>query len=177
MISLQFKLTEKEYEEYFYYMCWSNPGKKVYRLKYFTTLSLFSIAAMTGVLFILDNNGLTNFSLIILCVFAVIITTTLPSRMKSVFRAKARKQIASTPDSIIPDTTLLINNAGITAITPLIEIKYNWDTFKNKFELNSCYYLYINEQRALVIPFRSFVNNQDKDSFEALLKEKIAALG
>lgn len=174
MLTVEYKLTEEEYLNYNYYTCWLMPEKKIYRLKYYLTISLLFFFIELGVLYILSDNKISTFTLLLVSGLSICIFFLLPFRMKSIFASKAKKLLAkSGPDTLISNTALTFTETGIFGKNAVAEVKYLWTAIKKKVIINDCYYLYVNIQQAVVIPIRAFQSKEENEKFELILAEHL----
>ncbi len=175
MLTISYTITEKEFFDYFYYICWLRPEKKNRRLLYYTITPLASFVFMYGVSSILENGKAGIFSIIFAAVFALAMLLLLPYEMKRSARLNAKKILAkSGPDTILTQYEMTISEQGIAGKTKVKEIRFLWEAFTNKVIVNNCHYLYLNINQALVIPLRAFTTEKEKKEFEALLEQYIS---
>ncbi|MBL7748154.1 MAG: YcxB family protein [Chitinophagaceae bacterium] len=175
MLTISYTITEKEFLDYFYYICWLRPEKKKRRLLYYTVVPLASFGFMYGMLSILEKGKVGIASMIFAAVFALALLLLVPYEMKRSSRLNAQKILAkSGPDTILTLYEITIAEQGIAGKTKVKEIRFSWEAFTNKVMVNNCYYLYLNINQALVIPLRAFTTEKEKKEFEALLEQYIS---
>jgi hypothetical protein len=169
VLQIEYQLTEKEYLDCNFYTFWQIPEKKPTRIRYYLATSLIPFGGVLAVTYLLTDR-LELFTIIVAFIVCTVLFLTTRFRIRSTFDKQAKKMIEqSGGDSFLSKTELTFNENGVYGTTRVSEVKYTWNAFKKKAEVNNCYYLYLNMRQALIVPKRVFLTQSEKEKFEKLI--------
>ena len=170
MLNLEYTLTEEEFLNYNYYVCWKDPAKKLKRVKFYATMLICFILLCIIIFSQGDKGILYPTSIISMATGIIVLLLLFRFRLKALFDKQAKKTLEqSGRDTILATINLTINENGLFGKTKVAEVKYSWNAFQRKVIVNNCYYLYVNARQAMVIPFSAFPSPAEKEKFDALL--------
>lgn len=169
-MTIEYELTEEEFLDYNYYVCWQSPDMRSIRIRRYL-LSIVSFLLLGSLmLYVQGGDFFTAFNILLLLAGAVIIALLITFRLRPAFDKNARRLLEKNGiDTILGTTTLTVTEASITASKKNTDTRFEWNAFKQYRIVNNSYYLFINTRQAIVIPFRAFNSNDQRKTFEDLL--------
>ncbi len=168
MITLNYTITEKEYKDFYYYIGWLAPDRKMFRIRYHLT-ALIAYLGVFALLFLITQSFRFNISTLV-----VMIVGGIAFYFYNEFRVKRHyynqgKKVYETSDK--ENSEMLIGETGITVKDRTADASYKWAAFIQKYETKDAYYLYMSTNLALIIPKRVFISASQKESFEKMLSQ------
>jgi hypothetical protein len=175
MITLQYSLTKEDYANYYSYVLWDTPEKKLVRKKYylrqlFINLFVVGIASYSAIFSFLSNTYIFFF-------IAILIATSVYNFLNQKYRIKAQaKKFANNEEnaSIFFSCYHQFSETGITLKDEVSLTQLQWKAIVKKDENADYYFLYTNSIQALIIPKREFKNIEEQNSFNQLLQLHIS---
>jgi len=170
MITLNYSITEQEYKDFYHYLGWLAPDRKIYRARYQLT-SIITYLALFAILYFLIKPFSMGISvLIIVIIVAIGLYYYNNFRIKRHFYKIGQKVYN---DSDKEDSEMIIGESGIMAKSRDSDAHYKWTAFTKKYETDSAYYLIMSSNIGLVIPKRVFISNSEKEAFEQALAQHL----
>jgi prepilin signal peptidase PulO-like enzyme (type II secretory pathway) len=173
MISLHYTITKEDYVSFYTYMYWDKKSRRKTRwrnlLKQLIIFLLFlSILFFSKSIYFLGK--LSPIFLIFIVGSALFPLFTGKQKL-----VKQAERITENPenDSIFKDVILNASDADVNMRSELVQVTYNWKSFIKKIETADYYYLFQNELQAIIIPKRSFKNNEEKSTFDKILSRNL----
>ena len=168
MITLNYSISEQEYKDFYYYLGWLAPDRKMLRIRYQLT-SLITYLVFFSVLFFLIKPFSFGPS-----IFVIVIIIAIGLYYYNNFRLqrhfyKMGQRVYN--DSDKENSEMTIGESGITATSKDSDAHYKWSAFTKKYETISAYYLIMSSNIGFVIPKRVFNSNTQREAFEKILAE------
>ena len=171
MITLNYSITEQEYKDFYHYLGWLAPDRKIYRVRYQLT-SLVTYLALFAVLYFLTKPfSLGIPTIIVIAVVALGLYYYNNFRIKRHFYKIGQRVY---DDSDKEDSEMIIGESGIIAKSKDSDAHYKWSAFIKKYETDSAYYLIMSSNIGLVIPKRVFKSMGEKESFQSMLAQYLS---
>src|SRR5687767_14284576 len=118
MLVLEYALTEKEFLDFNFYTSWQSPESKPRRIKYYVTNLVTFLSLVVVFEFTLDRGRFTPLLLIIWGIVIIILMVGTVLRIHGWYDKHAKKVLSQSGyDTILPRTTLTINEKGIFSKT------------------------------------------------------------
>lgn len=173
MITLHYTITKEDYVRFYTYMYWEKKSRQRVRwqnfLKQLVIILLFlSLLFFTNSLYFLG-------SVSPLFLIVIIGSTLLPIITGKQRLIKQAKSITDNPEneSIFKEVVLTASDVEVNAKSELTQAIYNWKSFIKKIETEDFYFLFQNELQAIIIPKRTFKNNEEKSTFDKILSRNL----
>ena len=170
MITLNYKISEQEYKDFYYFMGWLSPGRKSFRIRYHLTSLIAYFAVFALLFFVTGTMSFTFSTAVIILIIAVGFYFYNDFRIKRHYYNYGKKVYA---DSDKENSEMIISETGITVKDKTAEASYKWQAFTKKYEWKDTYYLFMSSNLALIIPKRVFSSPAQKDDFEKILAEHL----
>lgn len=168
MITLNYTISEQEYKEFYHYLGWLAPDRRIYRVRYQAT-SLITYLVFFAVLYFLIKPfslGIATFVIVVIVAIALFYYNNF--RLRRHFYRIGQKVY---DDSDKENSEMIIGESGIIANSKDSNAHYKWSAFTKKHETASAYYLIMSSNIGLVIPKRVFNSTTQRESFEKMLAQ------
>ena len=172
-VSTQYNFTKEDYTAYYNHVMWASGAKKKERIN--NLLKTLGNVLVFGAIFFYVSGR--QYSLkIILPAFIIIIGISALSLF--VYKTKLDKQLEAFLENdenknIFIANSLFANEKEITIKTEFAQHTYRWQSFINKVEIDTHYFLFINAVQAIIIPKKAFINNDEKIAFDKILSSTL----
>lgn len=170
---IEYTLTKEDLFNFNFYVGWTSPEKKSYKIKYYLKSILWPLAA---VLFILSttNKNLTTDTLLTCISFGLLVGFIgAYIGIYSIYKRKIEKFI-NDPNNInfFARTELILSDCGITSKDEYSEIRYGWNAIIKKNETQEYIYLFLSSIQGIVIP-KKVLTAKEKNQLVDLLNRNI----
>jgi hypothetical protein len=178
-IIIDLEIQEEDIKRMWRFLLWESPERKKYRTQK-TLLSAFSclFGFAFSLILISKLSNVESLFLVIMVVFAIVFSIgyslTSNQNMGASIEQKASKFLSSSENkNMLGKQHYEFDEEKIYGSAFSGEINYFWNGIIKIVTSNDDYYLHINSQNAILIPHKVFKTNEERNTFENLLRSKM----
>jgi hypothetical protein len=171
MLVIKYSLTPDDHYKFNYYRFWKSPSQKKVRIRFYVRWIFYMVLIFIAIHW-LRQRPPTNQDLLVAVVLILIGGLSIPIVHSYSLKRQIDKLLADEKNAnYLAQTELTISYNGVYTKDDYEKSKYPWSTFVKKEESEFYYYLFLDSVRAITIPKRVFISQEERQEFELYLSK------